>query len=138
MGESPEDLTEAAKKLGINFREGDATDTGVDPEIAQAAKELGISFREGAGAADLDLDQDKIALEAQKLGISFREGGSRSDKPEKPLAVKYLPMLLGVIIIFFLLLLGATFAGPLIAWLKELNSLRPDARICAAPRLVRR
>ena len=116
-GETPEDLAEAARKLGISFREGDPTGAGMDPEMAQAVKDLGISFREGAGAAEPGLDD--TALEAQKLGISFREGGSISSKPEKPLIVKYLPMALGIIIIFFLLLLGATFAGPFIGWLKS-------------------
>lgn len=118
-GDTPEDLTEAARRLGINFREGDPTAAGVDPELARAAKDLGISFREEAGAAGPDLDHDETALEAQNLGISFREGGSGSNKPEKPLVVKYLPMLVGIIIIFFLLLLGATFAGPFISWLKS-------------------
>jgi hypothetical protein len=117
MGDTPEDLAEAARKLGISFREKDPVDIGVDPETVQAAKKLGISFREGAGAAEPDLDE--TALEAQKLGISFREGGSGMRKPDKPLIVKYLPMILGVICIFFLLLLGATFAGPAIAWLKS-------------------
>jgi hypothetical protein len=116
-GETPEDLAEAARKLGISFREGDSTGAGMDPEMAQAVKDLGISFREGAGAAEPGLDD--TALEVQKLGISFREGGSISSKPEKPLIVKYLPMALGIIIIFFLLLLGATFAGPFIGWLKS-------------------
>jgi hypothetical protein len=117
QGESADDLAEAAKKLGINFREGDSADAGVDPEMARAAKELGISFREGAGVAEPDLDE--TALEAQKLGISFREGGSISNKPAKPLIVKYLPMIIGIGIISMLLLLGASFAGPAIGWLKS-------------------
>jgi hypothetical protein len=85
--------------------------------MARAAKELGISFREGAGVAEPDLDE--TALEAQKLGISFREGGSISNKPAKPLIVKYLPMIIGIGIISMLLLLGASFAGPAIGWLKS-------------------
>lgn len=117
LGDAPENLSEAARKLGISFREGDPTAAGVDPELAQAAKELGISFREGGSAAELDMDE--TALEAQKLGISFREGGSISSKTEKPLIVKYLPMIIGIVIIFFMLLLGATFAGPVISWLKS-------------------
>jgi hypothetical protein len=117
LGDTPEDMTAAARKLGINFREGDPSDAGVDPEMARAAKELGISFREGSDA-DVPLD-DEAAIEAQKLGISFRDGDTTSDKPRKPLLVKYLPILLAVITLFFLLLLGATFAGPVIAWLRS-------------------
>lgn len=83
--------------------------------MAKTAKELGISFREGSDADESE--DDEIAIEAQKLGISFREGDSMSDKPPKPLVAKYLPLFLGIIIIFFLLLLGATFAGEFIGWL---------------------
>jgi hypothetical protein len=112
----PEDLTEAAKKLGINFRGTDNDDIGVDPETAKAAKELGISFRdEDGGPATPD---DDAALEAQKLGISFREE-SVTGKPAKPAIVKYLPMILGLIVIFFVLLIGATFSGTIIEWLKN-------------------
>jgi hypothetical protein len=112
----PEDLAEAAKKLGIDFRGADTGEADTDPEISKAAKELGISFRDEDGAPVAP--DDEVALEAQKLGISFREE-SVTGKPAKPLAVKYLPMILGVIVIFFLLLIGATFSGTIIESLKN-------------------
>lgn len=118
-GDGPEDLAEAAKRLGIDFRNADPMEAGVDPELSHAAKELGISFRdEGDSVAAAETPEDETALEARKLGISFRDG-EISGKPQKPLIVKYVPMILGLIAIFFLLLLGATFAGPFIGWLKS-------------------
>jgi len=114
-GDTPAELAAAAKLLGISFRDHDPAEVGVDPDMAKTAKELGISFREGGEAAEDNMDE--IALEAQRLGISFRDAGPGTGKPQKPLVVKYLPLLLGVIAIFFLLLLGATFAGDIIAWL---------------------
>lgn len=112
----PENMAEAAKKLGINFRGVDAEDAGIDPEMSKAAKELGISFRENGGGPDTP--DDETALEAQKLGISFREE-SLTGKPPKPLIAKYMPMFLGLIAIFFLLLIAATFSGTIIEWLKN-------------------
>jgi hypothetical protein len=114
--EGPEDLSEAARSLGIDFRGSDPAEAGVDPELAKAAKELGISFRDEGDAPETP--EDDVAKEAQKLGISFREADV-SGKPPKPLIVKYLPMILGIAIIFFLLLLGATFSGTFIGWLKN-------------------
>jgi len=111
-----EDLTEAARKLGINFRAADPDEAEIDPDMAKTAQELGISFREGAS---VDLDSDETALAAQKLGISFREDDSATGKPAKPLLVKYLPMIFGIFIIFILLLIGATYAGSFIGWLKN-------------------
>ncbi len=116
IGDTPEEMAAAAKMLGIDFRGVDPANVGTDQETAKAAKELGISFREESSADELALDE--TALEAQKLGISFRDGDSTSGSSEKPLVVKYLPMFLGIIAIFFLLLIGATFAGPFIGWLK--------------------
>ena len=108
--------TLAAKRLGINFRGADAAEVGIDPELSKAAKELGISFRdEGVGP---DPNDDEAALEAQKLGISFRDE-TATGNPPKPLIAKYLPMFLGLIVIFFLLLIAATFAGDIIGWLKS-------------------
>ena len=117
LGETPESQAQAVKRLGIDFRGSDPMDAGMDPEMARTAKQLGISFRENGGAAEAELDE--IALEAQRLGISFREGDSGSAAARKPLIVKYMPLLLGVVVIFFLLLLGANFAGPLTAWIKS-------------------
>ena len=109
VGDTPAELAEAARKLGIDFRGSSAADAGVDPEMARTAKELGISFRDDADPTKADLDE--TALEAQKLGISFRDGESGSGAPGKPLIVKYMPLILGIIIIFILLLVGAPFAG---------------------------
>lgn len=113
-GDNPEDMAAAAKMLGINFRESDPTAAGTDPEMARTAKELGISFREDGGA---DLADEETQLAAQKLGISFREGDSSSSKQPKPLTVKYLPILLGIVIIMFLLLIGRTFVGDIVSGL---------------------
>ena len=116
LGDSPEEMARAAKLLGINFDGGDSTETDMDLEMIQAAKDLGISFREGADRGDSIQESDELALEAQRLGISFREGGAVSNSIEKPTIVRYMPIILGVIIIFFLLLIGATFADVIIAW----------------------
>lgn len=112
-----EDMAAVAVKLGINFRGADPTEIGVDPETVRAARELGISFREGNDGPEPDLDE--TALAAQKLGISFREGGLASEKPRKPLVVKYMPMIVVIIITFVLVLLGVTFAGDIIGWLTD-------------------
>lgn len=114
LGDTPEELAAAAKKLGIDFRNGDQSDVGVDPEMARAAKELGISFREDTDIIP-PLDEE-AAIEAQKLGISFRDGDTVSNKPKKPKLVKYLPFVLAVIVLSILLLLGVTFAGDAISW----------------------
>jgi hypothetical protein len=114
LGDTPEELAAAAKKLGVDFRNGDQSDAGVDPEMAKAAKELGISFREGTDTIP-PLD-DEAAIEAQKLGISFRGGDTVSNKSKKPKLVKYLPFGLAVIVLTILLLLGVTFAGDAISW----------------------
>jgi hypothetical protein len=114
LGDTPEELAAAARKLGIDFRNGDQSDAGVDPEMAKVAKELGISFREGTDSIP-PLD-DEAAIEAQKLGISFRDGDTVSSKSKKPKLVKYLPFVLAVIVLSILLLLGVTFAGDAISW----------------------
>ena len=114
-GDTPEELAAAAKLLGISFRDSDPAEVGVDPDMAKTAKELGISFREDADESDAVLDE--MALEAQRLGISFREdGGPSTGGLQKPMIVRYLPLFLGVVAIFFLLLLGATFAQDIIVW----------------------
>ena len=117
IGDETEDMSAVARKLGISFREGDPAEIGVDPEMVRAAKELGISFREGDDAQEPEFDE--TALAAKKLGISFRDGDLTSSKPPKPLIVKYLPLILVIIAIFFLMLLGATFAGDAISWLRN-------------------
>jgi len=117
IGGDTEDLAAAARKLGISFREGDPTEIGLDPETVRAAKELGISFREGDDGPEPQFDE--TALAAQKLGISFRDGDLTSAKPPKPLIAKYMPLILVIIAIFFLMLLGATFAGDAIGWLRN-------------------
>jgi len=114
LGDTPEELAAAARKLGVDFRNGDQSDAGVDPEMAKVAKELGISFREGTDTIP-PLD-DEAAIEAQKLGISFRDGDTVSNKSKKPKLVKYLPFVLAVIVLSILLLLGVTFAGDAISW----------------------
>lgn len=111
----PEDPKEIVEKLGINFRAGDLLEVGVDPEMTLAAKELGISFRDEEAPKEEDLDE--TALAAQRLGISFRDE-DYSDKPKKHIIAKYMPLLLIIIAMFFLLLIGATFAGDFMAWLK--------------------
>jgi hypothetical protein len=111
LGETPEEMAEAARKLGVDFR-GGVSDERMDPEMASVAKQLGISFRNDSGADEL-MDDD-LSNAAQKLGISFRDGDSTSGKKQKPPIVKYLPMILVIFVVCVLLLLGLTFAGPLI------------------------
>lgn len=111
----PDAMEAAATRLGIDFKMGDPTEAGIDPVMSQAAKELGISFRETPGQPAEELDE--TALAAQKLGISFRDPALQSDKVQKPFLVKYLPLLLGIIVILFILMAAAPFATRISAWL---------------------
>lgn len=110
-----EDMAEAARNLGIDFRGADPDVVGANPEMTKAARELGISFRDDTTD---EVELDETALAAQKLGISFREDGVSGGTPAKPTIVKYLPMIFGVFIVIILMLLGATYAGPFIGWMK--------------------
>lgn len=108
-----EDMREAARRLGIDFR-GNAHDLEIDPEMEKTAKELGISFRDNLGPSEEELDETQEA--ARRLGISFRDD-EYSDKPKKHIIAKYMPLMLIMIAMVFLLLIGATFTGDIISWL---------------------
>lgn len=116
LGDTAEEMARTARLLGINFGGSGSTEFDVDQEMVQAAKDLGISFNEGEGSANPSGETDIMALEAQRLGISFRDGGTVSDTTEKPMIVRYMPVIMGIVIILFMLLLGATFTNDVIAW----------------------
>lgn len=114
LGDSPDEMAEAARKLGIDFRGDDLPSNAVDPEMAKVAKQLGISFRDSSAN---ELQDAELADAALKLGISFRDEDLTPNKPPKPLIVKYLPMLFVLCIVIVLILLGVQFSGELMVLL---------------------
>lgn len=81
------DETELARKLGINFRDGEAgtADPSLGPtrEEAELARKLGIRFREDGGDDLAGSVDDELSEAARQLGIAFRDGDDRSARNTK-------------------------------------------------------
>ncbi|MDH3228543.1 MAG: hypothetical protein OEN55_02010 [Alphaproteobacteria bacterium] len=108
---SEEELTAAAKELGISFREDPEDGRPLAPyeqddEMARVARELGISFRDDSvGPTSADPD-DPAAKAARELGISFRDG-YQPEKKQKSVMLRYWRIILVIAL--------AAFAMPVLA-----------------------